>query len=215
MNNKSPIVLIVEDEPIIAKDIQKRLLSLGYKAPSVSDSGVTAIKEVEKLNPDIILMDIMINGNIDGIETAELIKKMYNKPVIYVTAHASKEILRRAKLTEPYGYINKPIIDRQIHTAIEMALYKHKMESKKDLLIDELRKNFPSAKLLSELIPICSNCKKIRNDTGSWEQVEKFLQENLDIKFTHGICPDCIKALYPNAYQAMVNEGFYDEKHTK
>ncbi|MBI2934606.1 MAG: response regulator [Chloroflexi bacterium] len=123
-------ILIVEDEGIEALDIQHRLTSLGYPTPEIVFSGEDAIQKAEDTSPDLVLMDIMLNGKIDGINAAEQIHARYDIPVIYLTAYADEDTLRRAKITEPYGYIVKPFKDREVHITIDMALYRHRMEKK-------------------------------------------------------------------------------------
>jgi PAS domain S-box-containing protein len=123
-------ILVVEDEKIVAKDIQNRLKNFGYHVPAIASSGEEAIKKAAEFNPDLILMDIMLNKSMDGVETAKKIREMYDIPVVYLTAYADDSTLQRAKLTEPFGYILKPFEERELYTTIEMALYKHKMEKK-------------------------------------------------------------------------------------
>ncbi|NVL91040.1 MAG: PAS domain S-box protein [Desulfobacterales bacterium] len=121
-------ILVVEDENIIAEDIQKSLQALGYTVSSVVPSGEEAIKEVKENKPDLVLMDIVLQGEINGIDAADQIQSRFNIPVIYLTAYADDKTLERAKITEPFGYIIKPFEERELHTTIETALYKHKME---------------------------------------------------------------------------------------
>jgi DNA-binding LytR/AlgR family response regulator len=121
-------VLVVEDESIVAKDIQNSLKKLGYTVPSVENSGEDAIDAASQYRPDLILMDIMLKGDISGIEAAEQIKNRYQIPVIFLTAYADESTLSKAKVTEPYGYIIKPFKEIDLHTSIEMALYKHSKE---------------------------------------------------------------------------------------
>lgn len=121
-------VLVVEDESIVAKDIQNSLKKLGYTVPSVENTGEDAIDAAGQHRPDLILMDIMLKGDISGIEAAEQIKNRYQIPVIFLTAYADESTLSKAKVTEPYGYIIKPFKEIDLHTSIEMALYKHGKE---------------------------------------------------------------------------------------
>src|SRR5688572_9412146 len=121
-------IMVVEDEKIVAKDIQNRLRNFGYSVPFIVSSGEEAIKKIEESQPDIVLMDIMLAGESDGIETAKMIRERFNIPVIYLTAYADDSTLDRAKISEPFGYILKPFEERELYTTIEMALYKHKME---------------------------------------------------------------------------------------
>jgi PAS domain S-box-containing protein len=123
-------ILVVEDEYIVAKDIQETLSSLGYHVPSIAASGDEALKRVKEEQPDIVLMDIVLKGDLDGIQTADQIRLKYEIPVIYLTAYADDATLKRAKITEPYGYLIKPYQERELHSTIEMALYRQRMENK-------------------------------------------------------------------------------------
>ncbi|MCK9152462.1 PAS domain S-box protein [Methanobacterium alcaliphilum] len=123
-------ILIVEDEAITALDIKKKLEYWGYKVPKIAHTGVDAIKYAENTNPDIILMDIILKGKMDGIETAKAIKRNFDIPVIYLTAHSEDKIMTRAKHTHPYGYLIKPIDEKELHFALDSAIFKHKTEKK-------------------------------------------------------------------------------------
>jgi len=130
MNRSAAQILVVEDEIIIAEDLQIKLIRMGYSVPVLVSSGEDAIKKVKEYNPDLILMDIVIHGNMDGIETVEKIHSMFDIPVIYLTAYADENTLERARITEPFGYLLKPFKERELLITIEMALYKAKMEKK-------------------------------------------------------------------------------------
>lgn len=121
-------ILVVEDESIVAEHIRRSLQNMGYSVSSVASSGEKAIKEVEEKVPDLVLMDIVLQGDMDGIETANQIRSRFNIPVVYLTAYSDEKILERAKITEPFGYVIKPFNERELRINIEMALYKHKME---------------------------------------------------------------------------------------
>ena len=123
-------IMIVEDESIVSKNIQSRLRKLGYKVPTVVSSGEDAIKSVAKVRPDLVLMDIVLKGKTDGIETATHIRENHSIPVVYLTAYADENTIDRAKKTEPFGYVLKPFEIKVLQSAIEIALYKHEMESK-------------------------------------------------------------------------------------
>jgi len=123
-------ILIVEDEGIIAKDIQNTLEGLGYAVLAIASSGKEAIKKAAEALPDLVLMDIVLEGHMDGVEAAERIRDRLHIPVVYLTAYSDNKTLQRAKITEPYGYILKPFSERELYTTIEMALYNHKMEKK-------------------------------------------------------------------------------------
>jgi DNA-binding LytR/AlgR family response regulator len=118
----------VEDESIVAKDIQQSLKKIGYSVVGTCSSGEDAVKVAEELRPDLILMDIMLKGEMNGIEAASQIREKFNIPVIYLTAYADENTLNKAKVSEPYGYIIKPFKEIDLHTSIEMAIYKHNKE---------------------------------------------------------------------------------------
>jgi len=119
-------ILIVEDERIVGDDIKMIVQRLGYAVSGIAFSGEEAIKKIEKMQPDLVLMDIVLEGEMSGIDAAEIIRSRFNIPVVYLTAYSDKKTLERAKITEPFGYILKPFEDRDLHSTIEMALYKHK-----------------------------------------------------------------------------------------
>jgi PAS domain S-box-containing protein/putative nucleotidyltransferase with HDIG domain len=123
-------ILVVEDESLVARDIVNMLNSLDYDPVGVVASGEQAIQKAAASSPDLVLMDIVLKGDIDGITAAEKLWEEYNIPVIYLTAYADDTTFERAKLTRPFGYLLKPFEERELQTTIEMALYKSKMETR-------------------------------------------------------------------------------------
>ncbi len=140
-----PKVLIVEDKAIVAHNLEDRLKALGYEVPAVAFSGEEAIQLVADTRPDLVLMDIQLPGEMDGVEAAQKVREKYDIPVVYLTGHADDGTLRRAKITEPYGYILKPFEVRELHSTIEIALYKHATEKR-------LRESEKRYRTLSELV---------------------------------------------------------------
>jgi CheY-like chemotaxis protein len=130
-------ILIVEDERIVARDIQNSLQGMGYTVVGMAASGGQAVKKAEKLRPDLVLMDIVLEGPMTGIEAADIIRSRLNIPVIYLTAYAEKEMMNQAKVTLPFGYILKPFNDRELYRTIEMALYRHRAERKLQVAREE------------------------------------------------------------------------------
>lgn len=322
-------ILIVEDEALVATDLERKLTKYGYSIVGIACQGKEAVEMALGFRPQLILMDIQLEGTMDGIDAAEAIQNQYNVPVIYLTAYSDRATLSRAKLTGPLGYILKPFDDREILTQIELSLFKHETEKQlhaqrewleitlasigdaviatnsegavtlmnpmaetligltsgeavgkdiedilsivdertrdplrnlkinllgtglianpscrwtvldaegkktpvkitgapirdhrgdekglvlvfrdislqrqaekeKDSLIAELEAALADVKKLSGLLPICSSCKKIRDDNGYWNQIEAYIKENSEADFSHGICPECTKLLYPD-----------------
>ena len=134
-------VLIVEDEPMIALEISEVMTHLGNQVLAIVDSGEEAIEKARQVNPDIILMDIRLTGEMDGIEAAGIINTRFNIPVVFLTAHAEQEYLDKAKLAQPYGYLIKPVQERDLKVTIEMALYTAKIEAERRAAELELSKS--------------------------------------------------------------------------
>ncbi len=121
-------ILVVEDVAITAMDIKRRLERLGYEVVGLAASGEDAIAKAESLRPDLVLMDIKLKGEMDGVQAAATIRRQYDIPVVYLTAYSDETTLQRAKITQPFGYVLKPFEERELHTAVEMALYRHTLE---------------------------------------------------------------------------------------
>ncbi|MCK5148168.1 response regulator [bacterium] len=122
-------ILVVEDERLIAEDVKIRLEYMGYDVAAIVSNGEEALHLAEEYKPDLVLMDIILHGAMDGIETSEILNDRFNIPVVYLTSHTDDETLNRVKLTQPYGYVIKPFVDKELQGVIETALYKAKMES--------------------------------------------------------------------------------------
>ncbi|MGB7969905.1 MAG: response regulator [Methanobacterium sp.] len=133
-------ILVVEDERITAEDIKKSLEKAGYKVPAIVSTGEDAIKFSEKYKPDLVLMDIVLEGKIDGIEAAEIIRTKFDIPVIYLTAYSDKSTVERAKTThpsafilkEPFGFLHKPFEENELYTAIDILLNRNEEKTLKD-----------------------------------------------------------------------------------
>ncbi|TGL58433.1 response regulator [Leptospira sarikeiensis] len=141
---KNTRILIVEDEGLVAQDIRQRLIRMGYPEPIIANTGEIAVKQAINLQPDLILIDIVLaNGYLDGIDAAKRIRKFMDVPIVYITASSDSQTLTRAKLTEPNAYILKPFQTRELQIIIELILYKHEVEKElleKDRLVSaELR----------------------------------------------------------------------------
>ncbi|MCR4437792.1 MAG: PAS domain S-box protein [bacterium] len=121
-------ILVVEDVAITAMDIKRRLQGLGYEVVGVAASGEDAIAKAENERPDLVLMDIKLKGEMDGVQAAEEVRRRMDIPVVYLTAYSDETTLQRAKVTQPFGYVLKPFEERELHTAVEMALYRHTLE---------------------------------------------------------------------------------------
>jgi diguanylate cyclase (GGDEF)-like protein len=157
MSNKK--ILIVEDESIIAEDIADSLKALGYRVTAIVFSGEEAIQSVVEVRPDLVLMDVNLQGEIDGITAAEEIRTRFQIPVVYLTAYADENTLRRVNATKPFGYIVKPFEEKNLHTTIQLALHRNQYDSltnlpNRSLLREKLGEVLDRHKELPALVPI-------------------------------------------------------------
>ena len=304
-------LMVVDDETIISMQLESRLKQLGYDVTGNASSAEEAINLAKQLQPDLILMDIVMPGKLDGIEAAGIIRRELDIPVIFLTAWADEELVKRAKNAQPYGYIVKPYNEREIQATIEVVLHKigidrhlknqerhlrsiintlddavlsygddnriifaneaaeaifgytvaeligkpvsmlivpeyidiftdhsHAVvdsDSENDIettfhlvarnkqwqevqmdvtlvpsdssklpvitMISHLHIDLPPTEMvetLQQVLPICSSCKKVRDENGHWLEIEAYLKKRFNIDFTHSICPSCVRRLYPD-----------------
>lgn len=306
-------ILIVDDEIAIGRELEARVARLGYEVAGIAVSGRDAIALAGQTSPDLVLMDIALGGDMDGAEAADRIRRLRPVPIVFLTAESDGVILRRVGFTGPFGYVVKPIDERDLHLNIEMAFYKHEAQAQarefeerffdvsidmlcfldfngyfkrlnpaweqtlgftreelqskpfiefvhpddrdrtleqnrkvragghalgfdnrylckdgsfrwlrwnaapdfgqrviysvarditeirradeeREKLVRELQAALAEVQKLQEILPICSYCKKIRNDEHYWESVDTYLSEHTNTRFSHGICPACYQS---------------------
>ena len=192
-------ILVVEDEGIVLLHIKKTLERAGYTVSGIAATGEDAIMRALEDRPDLVLMDVVLRGAADGIDAAEKIRALFAIPIIYLTAHADETTLQRAKVTEPFGYIVKPFKERDLFISIEFALYKSRAEAERTALTRQLQEALSNVGTLNGLLPICASCKKVRDDKGYWNQIEQYMKKHAGVEFSHSICPDCAKKMYPES----------------
>jgi AmiR/NasT family two-component response regulator len=181
----------------MAPVLRQQLVEVGYDPVADTPTGEEAIVLAGQLRPDLVFMDIELAGTMDGISTAQILKQQFGLAVVYLTALSSETFLQRAKVTEAFGYIVKPFETRELRIIVEMALFKQQAEQALRKKNAELQAALDQVKALSGLLPICAGCKKIRDDKGYWNQVETYVEKHSEARFTHGLCPDCIRRVYP------------------
>jgi CheY-like chemotaxis protein len=121
-------ILVVEDEAIVAMDISQRLTRLGYEVVATTRTGEEAIQWTSETRPNLVLMDILLAGKMDGVDAAREIMTRFKIPVVYVTSYSDATTVFRAKLTEPFGYVLKPIEEGELKSVIDIRLYRHELE---------------------------------------------------------------------------------------
>ncbi|MFH1090014.1 MAG: response regulator [Pseudomonadota bacterium] len=190
-------IMVVEDEIVVAADLTAQLMELGYDTCGFAVTGEEAVNLAMSRQPDLILMDINLSGDMDGIEAAARIRRHTGIPIVFITAHADTELVKRASTIEPSGYLVKPFEPRELFANIETALYRARAEKERERLRDLRQPPCHPAWPISGFLCICSGCKMVRDEAGNWQRLEKYFQERTQILFSHSLCPDCQKRLYP------------------
>ncbi len=218
-------ILIVEDERIVAEDVRTILTNFGYAVSSIVSSGEEAIARAEAVLPDLVLMDIVLKGEMDGVEAAEQIRSTLHIPVVYLTAYADSATLKRARVTAPYGYVVKPFVDKELCCIVEMALYKNQRENRLEQLaammgtIRNIDKITTEEKDLGMLIKrLCEGFVETRGYRHAWIALndepyllagagksggnEEFLQ--VEARMRLGELPDCARQAIGQSEVIMV-----------
>ena len=196
-------VLIVEDDPMVSEMFQGMLEDIGYQVSGRAFDGEQAIELAQVTRPDVILMDLEMS-RLDGIEATRRIYACCPTPVVVVTAYQTPDLVKKASAAGAGAYLIKPPNIREIERAITISMARfedilelRKINAKLQSRNKELQAALDKVKKLSGLLPICANCKKIRDDEGYWQDVAVYIQEYSDAEFSHGLCPDCVQLLYP------------------
>lgn len=192
-NSENGSILIVDDNPQNIQVLGSVLKTKNYDV-SISMTGLEALDYLTHDQPDLILLDVMM-PQMDGYEVCRIIKKdnaLKNIPIVFITAKSETEDIVKGFKTGAVDYISKPFNSEELLARVEthIELYRSREEIKK----------------LKEMIPICSHCKKIRDDDGYWKGVEQYISEHTDSSFSHGICPDCVKIIYPEVTEGLLNK---------
>ena len=202
MVNQSVKILVVEDEFIVKSAIIRILKKMGHNVIGDASNGKDGIEKAMELDPDVILMDISMEV-MDGIEAAGIIQKKRPTPIVFLTSHESTQQLEDAIKAGASYYLTKPPKSSDLNRALLVALARHNdlkvlEEVNKELEIKTvaLKQALDELKIMKGIIPICSNCKKIRDDKGYWNILETFIEKHSDALFSHSVCPKCMKELY-------------------
>lgn len=204
----SPLILIVEDIPFQVRTLTAILSELDCRI-AIAPSGEQALNEVRKHPPDLILLDLIL-PDMDGLVVLRTLQEQeafHDLPVIILTAKGKPENIVAGLEAGAVDYIPKPFHPAELKARVKTHLRCRKMWNNQKALITELQEALGAVQQLSGLIPICAHCKKVRNDTGYWQQVEEYIAKHTAALFTHGLCPECVPIFFPEAAQAGVAIG--------
>ena len=193
-------ILLVEDDKVDQMVVERLVRDKGLPYDLKTALSVTeGIEQINKFKFDVILLDYQL-GDGTGMD---LLKEIKDTPVIFVTGSGSEEIAVQAMRDGAYDYLIKDP-DRNylivLPSTVQNVLARKRVEEERAKLIKELQGALAKIKTLSGFLPICSSCKKIRDDTGYWNQIEAYIQDHSEAEFTHSLCPECMKKLYPDLY---------------
>ena len=200
MSNRQDFrVLIAEDDYLNSEMLKGLLEEIWYTVVGEAADGLETVEMTQSLQPDVVLMDIKM-PDMDGLEATRLIQERCPTPVVVVTAYETPELVEEASAAGVGAYLVKPPSAREMERAITIAIARFDDLMELRRLNAELQDALAKVRTLSGLLPICSSCKKIRDDEGYWNQLEAYIQEHSNAVFSHGLCPGCAKKLYPEVF---------------
>ena len=185
-------ILVVEDERIVGAALQVQLEKAGYEVVANVGTADQAVAAARDTAPDLVLMDINLGKGGDGIEASGRIRNHVDIPIVFLTAYSDPETMERAGATAPFGYLLKPIDDRMLGPAVEMAIYRHRLDIEREKLLARVDAQQVEILELRSFLPVCAWCKKVRSDEGYWQDLASYVEERLGVSIANGICEDCV-----------------------
>lgn len=196
MHAASIRALIAEDDALVASVIAAELDKIGIRVAGHASDGRQAVEMAGSLRPDVVLMDIEM-PEMNGLEAARQIQSLCPTPVVVLTVYEGAEMAEQAAQAGAGAYLLKPPRAHALERAITIARARFADLIEMRRLNTQLQEALEKVRTLHGMLPICSNCKKIRDDQGYWHQIEKYIRDHSDAEFSHGICPECKIILYP------------------
>lgn len=199
LRKKDPLILIVDDVPENVEILYSVLAQDHYRF-AIALNAAEMYKAIEKEVPDLILLDVMLPDG-DGFSLAEDILLAHSDhylPIIFITARAHLEDKVKGFQAGGVDYITKPFEDAEVSLRVKTHVELKLAREQQAALIQQLQQALEEVKQLRGIIPICAHCKKVRNDDGYWMQVEHYVSDHSEAEFSHGLCPACMKEMYPH-----------------
>jgi PAS domain S-box-containing protein len=205
-SHAAPAILIVEDERIVAKDLQRSLSDMGYDAFAIADCAEEAVACASARCPDVVLVDIRIKGQEDGIRTAEILKKKFQVIIIFLTAHADEAMLDRAKRTEPHGYLVKPVKEAELHSMIEISLYKLELERAREGLRASQQRLYDITDNVPVSIGYYDRDGRVQFANRAFRDVVQYRNEEMGVPASAFLGDSLFKESYPPRQRALKGE---------
>ncbi len=193
-------IIVVEDDLLVIERIECELERGNYNVIGRAVNGFDAVESVVSLKPDVVLMDIRM-PDMDGLEATRRIMEKYPVPIIIMTAYYTEELIKEASIAGVGAYLMKPPNIQHIDRAVFIAAARFEDMMELRRVNAELKDALDKVKLLTGFLPICSSCKKIKDKDGDWTPLETYIHSNSEAEFTHSLCPECLKKLYPDYYK--------------
>jgi DNA-binding NtrC family response regulator len=227
----APRIFIVEDEAVVACALEGQLTAFGYEVSGVAGEAERALEAMAAAPPDVLLTDIRLKGDLDGIGLAERSRERFGVAVVFLTGYSDPETVSRAAKAQPYSFLVKPYSEREVRAAIEIALYRRSAEAElaryrlhlEELVGErtaELRESnrlleeaLAQVKRLSGLIPICMYCRRVRDDRQEWQKIEEYICAHSEADFSHGLCPECYKVKIAEHRASLARETEDGQAH--
>lgn len=201
-------ILVTDDSEINTKIVERILKNENFEIVTAL-CGKEALEKISKVSFDLILLDIVM-PDMSGFEVCEKMRsnpETRDIPVIFLTGNNDEESLLKGFEVGGQDYVTKPFKSAELLARVRTHVALKLTYDKQVILIKELKEALNQVKQLNGLLPMCSSCKKIRDDKGYWTQVEHYISEHTDADFSHSICPDCMKRLYPKQYEILLEKG--------
>jgi DNA-binding NarL/FixJ family response regulator len=201
MSSSSIRLIIAEDDFLVCEELKRILRNSPYEVIGEAGNGLEVIDLVEKLKPDVILMDIMM-PIMDGLEASRQITEKYPTPIIVMTAYEATDLVETASQSGVSAFLTKPPVLAEIDRAVSIALARHDDLMELRRINQELQAALAEIKTLRGILPLCSFCKKIKLPDGTWENVDTHINKHTEAQVSHSLCPDCYRIHYPEIYLA-------------
>jgi len=200
---KKTRVLVIEADSMVSDDLEGRLSRLGCEVAGHASTSEEAIDRAGDMHPDVVLVNVELDSDPHGIDTARSLQRKLKLPIIYLSARSGDTTVIRARVTGPFGFVQSAFDEPELKVAIEMAVHRYRTEMERDDLVQQLESALARVKALNGLVPICAECKQVRDELGYWSQVEAFIEQHTKTRFTHCLCPVCYQKAVEHHHEDM------------